>query len=93
MKTNKDGTAKPFAEAHGSAIPAIQSAVLSIGTAIKDCISAREAWIDKNWNDATMWISNAIAQLEAAKAKIYAHQDAESPNDPSSPAAVGGKEQ
>jgi len=49
-------------------IPAIQSAVLNIGTAMHDCESAREAWIKSNWSDATMWISNAIAQLESAKA-------------------------
>ena len=81
---------KPQAEAQGgrllpeapcSAIPAIQSAVLNIGTAMSDCESARDAWIDEKWNDATMWIGNAIAQLESARAKIYAHQDAESPND------------
>lgn len=71
-----------FAGAHGSAIPAIQSAVLNIGTAMSDCESARDAWIESNWNDATMWLSNAISQLESAKAKIYAHQEAESPNVP-----------
>ena len=69
-------------EAHCSAIPAIQSAVLNIGTAMSDCESARDAWIEANWNDATMWITNAISQLESAKAKIYAHQEAKSPNTP-----------
>lgn len=66
-----------LAGAHGSAITAIRSAVLNIGTAMSDCESARDSWIEGNWNDATMWISNAIAQLESAKAKIYAHQEAE----------------
>ncbi len=69
-----------LAEAPCSAIPAIQSAVLNIGTAMSDCESARDAWIGEKWNDATMWISNAIAQLESARAKICAHQEAESPN-------------
>jgi hypothetical protein len=59
-------------------IKPIQSAALNIGTAISDCESARNAWLGGNWNDATMWIRNAIAQLESAKAKIYAHQEAES---------------
>lgn len=62
-------------------ISAIESAVLNIGTAANDCASARDAWIDENWNDATMWISNAIAQLESARAKIYAHQERLSEND------------
>lgn len=75
----------------GSAIPAIQSSVLNIGTAMSDCESAREAWIEGNWNDATMWISNAISQLESAKAKIYAHQETESPNDEMRD-AMGGKD-
>lgn len=70
-----------FAASPNPAIPAIESAVLNIGTAMSDCESARDAWIEAKWNDATMWISNAIAQLESAKAKIYAHHDAESPND------------
>lgn len=64
-----------------SAIPSIQSAVLNIGTAMSDCESAREAWIEANWNDATMWISNAIEQLQSARSKIYRHQEVESPND------------
>jgi hypothetical protein len=45
------------------------------GTSIKDCESAIDEWIDKNWNNTTMHISNAIAQLESARAKIYKHQD------------------
>ena len=69
---------REFAALADSAIPAIQSAVLNIGTAMSDCESARDAWIEANWNDATIWISNAISQLESAKAKIYAHQEAES---------------
>lgn len=56
-----------------SPIPAIQSAVLNIGTAASDCGSARDAWIESNWADAVMWINNAISQLESARAKIEAH--------------------
>ena len=56
-----------------SPIPAIQSAVLNIGTAASDCASARDAWIDANWDDALMWTNCAIAQLESARAKIQAH--------------------
>ena len=66
----------------GSPIPAIESAVLNIGMAIADCESARTAWVYDNWNDCTMWISNAIAQLEAARSKIYAHQEAENSDYP-----------
>jgi hypothetical protein len=80
--------AEPNEAAAGSLIPEIQSAVLNIGTASNDCASAREAWIDENWNDATMWISNAIAQLESARAKIYAHQESLSASDPSSATAA-----
>lgn len=65
----------------GSPIPAIESAVLNIGTAITDCESARTSWVYDNWNDCTMWISNAIAQLEAARSKIYAHQETENDQD------------
>jgi hypothetical protein len=57
-----------------SQVPAIESAVLNIGTAASDCGSARNAWIDANWNDAVMWINCAIAQLESARAKIEAHK-------------------
>lgn len=57
-----------------SPIPAIQSAVLNIGTAASDCVSARDAWIESNWDDAVMWINNAISQLESARAKIEAHK-------------------
>ena len=56
-----------------SQVPAIQSAVLNIGTAASDCGSARNAWIDANWDDAVMWIDCAIAQLESARAKIKSH--------------------
>ena len=59
-------------------ITELQSAVLNIGTAMSDCESARDAWFEGNWNDVTMWIRNAIAQLESAKAKIYAQQEKES---------------
>jgi hypothetical protein len=55
-------------------IPAIQSAMLNIGTAASDCGSARDAWTDANWDDAVMWINNAISQLESARAKIEAHR-------------------
>jgi len=61
-------------------LPPILSAVLKIGTAMSDCESARDAWIDANWSDATMWISKAITQLESAKAKIYAQQESEANN-------------
>ena len=71
----KDQQPGDSVDAHVRPIPAIESAYLNIGTAANDCVSARIAWADENWNDATMWISNAIAQLESAKAKIYAHQE------------------
>lgn len=56
-------------------IPPIQSAVLNIGTAISDCELACEAWAANAWSEATLWINNAIAQLESAKAKIAKHQE------------------
>jgi hypothetical protein len=61
----------------GSPIPPIESAILNIGTAVNDCEWAKSKWIDGEWNDCTMWISNAIAQLESARSKIYAHQESE----------------
>lgn len=54
-------------------IPAIQSAYLNIGTAISDCQWARLRWEDEEWEDCVTWISNAIAQLESARAKIQKH--------------------
>jgi hypothetical protein len=57
-----------------SPIPAIQSAVLNIGTAASDCGSARDAWIESNWADAVVWINNAISQLESAREKIEVHK-------------------
>lgn len=62
-----------------SAIPAIQSAALNIGTAARDADNALECWDEEKWADSVMWINNAIAQLESARAKISAH--ASSPND------------
>ena len=66
--SDSEYAAPPF-----SPIPAIQSAVLNIGTAANDCGSARDAWIDANLDDAVMWINCAIAQLESARAKIQSH--------------------
>lgn len=57
----------------GSAIPAIQSAALNIGTAARDADSALECWDDEKWAASVMWINNAISQLESARAKISAH--------------------
>jgi hypothetical protein len=57
----------------GSAIPAIQSAALNIGTAARDADNALECWDEEKWEDSVMWINNAIAQLESARAKITAH--------------------
>jgi len=68
---------EPLPAAAGSPIPAIESAILNIGTAVNDCEWAKSKWIDGEWNDCTMWISNAISQLESARAKIYAHQESE----------------
>lgn len=51
----------------------IDSALLCINTAGKDCDSARIAWEDSNWADALQWIGFAIQQLESAKAKISVH--------------------
>jgi hypothetical protein len=56
-------------------ISAIESAILNICTACDDCDSAERAWLDDNWNDCVMWINNAIAQLESARAKIKAHRE------------------
>lgn len=56
-------------------IPAIQSAILNICTACDDCYAAERAWLDDNWDDCVMWINNAIAQLESARAKIKAHHE------------------
>lgn len=61
----------------GSSIPAIESSVLNIGTAVNDCELAKSKWIDGEWNDCLMWINNAIAQLESARSKIQAHQQEE----------------
>jgi len=62
-------------------IPEIESAYLNIRTAGRDCESASNAWMKDNWNDAAMWILNAIAQLESAKAKIERHQKSVSDSD------------
>lgn len=56
-------------------IQAIDSAILSICTACDDCYAAERAWLDDNWDDCMMWINNAIAQLESARAKIKAHHE------------------
>lgn len=56
------------------AISAIESAYLNIETARGDCISARACCVVGDWDDAVMWINNAIAQLESASAKIEAHK-------------------
>jgi hypothetical protein len=56
-------------------ISAIESAILNICTACDDCDSAERAWLDDNWEDCVMWINNAIAQLESARAKIKAHHE------------------
>lgn len=57
----------------GSAIPAIQSAALNLGTAARDADNALECWDEEKWEDSVMWINNAIAQLESAREKIAAH--------------------
>ncbi len=43
---------------------------LNIGTAISDCQIARRAWLVDNYADCLVLINAAIAQLEAARAKI-----------------------
>jgi len=50
-------------------------AVMDIGSASICCNRARDAWIDKKWNDSTMWITKAISYLESARSKIYDHQE------------------
>lgn len=67
----------PLDAAAGSPIPAIESSFLNIGTAVNDCKWAKSKWIDGEWNDCVMWISNAIAQLESARSKIQVHQQEE----------------
>ena len=57
--------------------PPILSAYLNMRTAKNDCDSAANAWERENLNDASMWITNAIAQLESAKAKISAYLENE----------------
>ena len=74
---NTTDTSERLSPAAGSPIPPIESAILNIGTAVNDCEWAKSKWIDGEWNDCTMWISNAITQLEAARSKIYAHQESE----------------
>ena len=61
------------AESAGPALPHIQSAALCIGTAARDADKALECWDEEKWDDAVMWINNAIAQLVSARAKISAH--------------------
>lgn len=56
-----------------SAITAIESAALNIGTAARDADNALECWDAEKWSDAVVWINNAIDQLESARAKIEAH--------------------
>lgn len=53
-----------------NSVPEIESAALNIVTATRDVDSALECWRDENWSDSLMWINNAIAQLESARAKI-----------------------
>lgn len=69
----KASQAAVLAPAPCSAIPAIQSAALNIGTAARDADNALECWDEEKWTDAVVWIDNAIAQLESARAKISAH--------------------
>lgn len=71
--TLEKGQGKSVGTGEGSAIPAIQSAALNIGTAARDADNALECWDDGEWADSVMWIDNAIAQLESARAKITAH--------------------
>jgi hypothetical protein len=66
-----------------SPIPAIESSVLNIGTAVNDCEWAKSKWIDGEWDDCVMWINNAINQLESARSKIQAHQKEENETSPS----------
>ena len=61
------------AVAPGSAIPAISSAYLNIGTARSDALMAEDAWEKENWPDALMWINEAINQLQSARSKITEH--------------------
>ena len=71
--SRKTGQCGALGVAQGSAIPAIQSAALNIGTAARDADNALECWDEEKWEDAVMWINNAIAQLESARAKIMTH--------------------
>lgn len=64
---------KGLALVTGSAFPAIQSAALNLVTAARDADNALECWDEKKWEDSVMWINNAIAQLESARAKITDH--------------------
>lgn len=84
----KDGASSGLALASGSAIPAIQSAALNLGTAARDADNALECWDEEKWGDAVMWINNAIAQLESARSKISAH--ASLPNNPDEPTPASG---
>lgn len=48
----------------------VSNIFLNIGTAISDCQIARRAWLVDNYADCLVLINAAIAQLEAARAKI-----------------------
>lgn len=76
-------------EASGSAIPAIQSSALNIRTAARDADNALECWDEEKWADAVVWINNAIAQLESARAKIRAHASLPNVSHQLSPPAGG----
>ena len=56
-----------------SQVPSIHSAAINICIATQDCESAGDNWQDENWDNAVMWINNAISQLESARAKIQSH--------------------
>lgn len=58
-------------------IPAIDSAVLNMSGAESDLRWAKAKWVKEEWIDCILWINQAIAQLESARAKIQAHQQQE----------------
>lgn len=92
MNTNQTpaaGQIGGLSESPCSAIPAIQSAALNLGTAARDADNALECWDEEKWDDAVMWINNAISQLESARAKIMTHASLR--NDKAHESRAGGK--
>lgn len=53
--------------------PPLVSATINIDTARSDAVSALDSLDSDDYENAVIWLNNAIAQLESARAKISAH--------------------